>query len=192
LLVTEKLFQEHVYARVAVTEGEIRSHYEAHRDEFREPEQVHAAQIVVKGLDDAKRVQQQLRSGKKFADMARKYSLSPDAKVGGDLGFFPRGVMPPQFDEVAFKLGVNQVSDVVTTDYGFHLFKVLEKRPPRAGDLPEARTRIQEKLLKEKREQAQLEYLQSLWRKAKIYINERALAAVLVKPRSTGAQTAEP
>jgi peptidyl-prolyl cis-trans isomerase C/foldase protein PrsA len=192
LLTTERLFQEQVYARVAVTEGEIRSYYETHRDEFREPEQVHAAQIVVKGLEDAKRVQQQLRAGKKFGDLARKYSLSPDAKVGGDLGFFPRGVMPPQFDEVAFKLGVNQVSDIVTTEYGFHLFKVLEKRAPRAGELPEARTRIHEKLLKEKREQAQREYLQSLWRSAKIHINERALEAIVVKPRSTGARTAEP
>ncbi len=108
-LTIEKLFHEHLYPRVAVTEAEIRNYFDEHPDEFKEPEQVHAAQIVVKGYDEARRIQQQLQS-KRFSDLARKYSLSPDAKVGGDLGFFHRGVMPHQFDDVAFKLGVGQVS----------------------------------------------------------------------------------
>src|SRR6266550_3793398 len=104
MLAIEKLFATQVYPRVAVTEDEIRRYFDEHTAEFQEPEQVHAAQIVVKDLNDAKKIRDQLSAGKKFGDLARKYSLSADAKVGGDLGFFPRGVMPPQFDEVAFKL----------------------------------------------------------------------------------------
>ncbi|RYZ33580.1 MAG: foldase, partial [Myxococcaceae bacterium] len=127
-LTIEKLFTHHVYSRVAVTEEELRAYYAAHEADFQEPEEVHAAQMVVKGLDEARRLQVQLKSGKKFSDLARRYSLSADAKVGGDLGFFPRGQMPPAFDEVVFKLGVGQVSDVVSTEYGYHLFKVLERR----------------------------------------------------------------
>ncbi|HEY0095839.1 MAG TPA: SurA N-terminal domain-containing protein, partial [Archangium sp.] len=111
-LTIEKLFTNHVYTRVAVTEEELRAYYAAHETEFSEPEQVRAAQIVVKGIDDARKVQAQLKSGKKFADLARKYSLSADAKVGGDLGFFPRGQMPPAFDQVVFYLSPGQVSDV--------------------------------------------------------------------------------
>jgi len=192
LLTIQKLFQEHVYPRVAVTEEEIRSYYEQNMKDFEEPEQVHAAQIVVKGLDDAKRVQQQLRSGKRFAELARKYSLSPDAKFGGDLGFFPRGVMPPQFDEVAFKLGVNQVSDVVSTDYGFHLFKVLERRPARKRELREVRLQVELKRLKEKREQAQLEYVNALKGKAVIKINQATLAAIKAKAGASSSRIAEP
>ncbi|MGZ5958575.1 MAG: peptidylprolyl isomerase, partial [Myxococcaceae bacterium] len=134
-LVQERLFHELVYPRVAVTEEEIRAELQAHPDLLQEPEQVHAAQIVVKELDQAKEIRSKLREGAKFADLARERSLSADAKDGGDLGWFPRGVMPAQFDAVAFSLGPGQISDVVTTDYGFHLFKVLERRPARKRDL---------------------------------------------------------
>lgn len=180
-LTVEKLFKEHVYPRVALTEEEIRRYYEEHSDEFNEPEQVHAAQIVVKGLDEARRIQQQLRSGKKFADLARRYSLSADAKVGGDLGFFARGVMPPKFDEVAFKLATNQISDVVETEYGFHLFKILEKRPAKKRELVDVRREVEAKLLEEKRVQAQESFLKALREKAQIVVNEQALLAVTVK-----------
>jgi peptidyl-prolyl cis-trans isomerase C/foldase protein PrsA len=188
----EKLFQEHVYPRVAVTEAEIRNYFEQHPDEFKGAEQVHAAQIVVKGMDEARRLQQQLRSGAKFSDLARKYSLSPDAKVGGDLGFFPRGQMPRPFEEVAFKLGVNQVSDIVSTDYGYHLFKVLEKKPARNLELSEVRGRIHDKLLKQKRQLAQEDYVQSLQSKATIRVNEQVLAEVTTQPRPPAAPKGEP
>jgi len=180
-LTVEKLFQEHVYPRVGLTEEEIRRYYEEHAEEFHEPEQVHAAQIVVKGLDEARRIQQQLRSGKKFADLARKYSLSADAKVGGDLGFFARGVMPPKFDEVTFKLATNQISDVVETEYGFHLFRILERRPARKRELAEVRREVETRLLEEKRVAAQESFLKALREKAQIQINEQALLAVTVK-----------
>jgi peptidyl-prolyl cis-trans isomerase C/foldase protein PrsA len=192
LLTIQKLFLEHVYPRVAVTEEEIHTYYDQHLRDFEEPEQVHAAQIVVKGIDDARRVQVQLRAGKKFADLARKYSLSPDARLGGDLGFFPRGVMPPQFDEVVFKLGVNQVSDVVSTDYGFHLFKVLDRKPARKRELHKVRYQVEQRLLTQKRQEAQQEYVNALKRKAVIKINEATMSAIKAKASASSSRIAEP
>jgi len=189
----ERLFEQHVYPRVAVTEEELRDYYEAHKDELAEPEQVRAAQIVVKGVDEARRIQAQLKEGKKFGDLARKYSLSADAKVGGDLGFFPRGVMPEKFDEVAFSLGVGQTSDVVETEYGFHLFKVVEKKPARKKELNEVRKQIETKLVEEKRSRAQADYLKALKDKAQIQVNEATLHAVPLKSRAgAGPKLAEP
>ncbi|MFZ5468864.1 MAG: peptidylprolyl isomerase [Myxococcota bacterium] len=182
LIAIEKLFAEHVYPRVAVTEEEIRQHYEKNSEAYTEPETVRAAQIVVKELDEAKRVQAQLRAGKKFSDLARRYSLSPDAKVGGDLGWFSRGVMPPGFDEVVFRLSVNQVSEVVDTEYGFHLFKVMEKRPERKRELSEVRRQVEERLLADKRAAAQAEYVRALEQKARVRVNEQALLAASGKP----------
>jgi peptidyl-prolyl cis-trans isomerase C len=178
LLMLEKLFEEHVYPRVSVTEEEIHQSYEQHRDQFMVPEQVRAAQIVVRSLEEARRLQQQLRQGKKFADLARKYSLSPDAKVGGDLGFFPRGVMPRSFDEVAFRLAVGQVSDVVTSDYGYHLLQVLERRPARKGELDAVRREVEQKLIQRKRADAQKIYLANLRREGQIVVNEPVLQAL--------------
>ncbi|WP_434346517.1 peptidylprolyl isomerase [Myxococcus virescens] len=181
-LTIEKLFASHVYSRVAVTEEELRAWYGAHEKDFHEPEQVHAAQIVVKGLDEARRLQTHLKSGKKFADLARRYSLSADAKVGGDLGFFPRGQMPPAFDEVVFKLGVGQVSDVVSTEYGFHLFRVLERKPARKREFVEVRSLVEGKLLEQKRSQAQETFEQELRQKAQVQVNEATLQAIRGRP----------
>lgn len=193
LLTIEKLMEQHVYPRTAVTEEELRDYFEAHKDELAEPEQVRAAQIVVKGLDEARRIQGQLREGKKFGDLARKYSLSADAKVGGDLGFFPRGVMPEKFDEVAFSLGAGQTSDVVETEYGFHLFRVMEKKPARRKELSEVRKQIEEKLLEEKRSRAQADYLKALKDRAQIQVNEATLHSVPLKSRGgAGPKLAEP
>lgn len=189
LLAIEKLFQSQVYSRAAVTEDEISDHFNAHADDFQQPEQVQALQIVVKGLDDARKVQAQLRAGKKFPDLARKYSLSADAKVGGDLGWFPRGVMPPKFDEVCFKLGVNAVSDVVESEFGYHLFKVVGKKPAAKKTLAEVRGQIEQKLLQEKRANAQREYVKELRQKAVIQVNEAALQSVTGSVSANGRDT---
>ena len=182
LLTIEKLLAAHVYARVAVTEDELHAYFDEHEQDFQVPERVRAAQLVVKDLDEARRLQGQLRAGKKFSELARKYSLSADAKVGGDLGFFSRGQMPPQFEEVVFRMGVNQVSDVVATDYGFHLFKVLEKRPAQKRSFADVRREVEEQLLKGRRLEAQNEFLKSLRDKADIQVNEPAVLAAMAKP----------
>jgi len=181
-LTIEKLFATAVYPRVAVTEEELRGYYSAHEEDFSEPERVRAAQIVVKGMDEARRVQAQLRSGKKFADLARRYSLSADAKVGGDLGFFPKGQMPPAFDEVVFKLPVGQVSDVVETEYGYHLFRVLEKKGPRKLDFTDVRDEVETKLLASKRAEAQARYQEEQRAKAKVWVNEAVLETIRGRP----------
>ncbi|MFP2909401.1 peptidyl-prolyl cis-trans isomerase [Pyxidicoccus sp. 3LFB2] len=181
-LTIEKLFANHVYSRVAVTEEELRAWYAANEADYNEAEQVHAAQIVVKGMDEARKLQVQLKAGKKFADLARRYSLSADGKVGGDLGFFPRGQMPPAFDEVVFKLPVGQVSDVVSTEYGYHLFRVLERKPARKRDFAEVRQLVEAKLLEKKRTEAQEAFEKELREKAQVQVNEATLQAIRGKP----------
>ena len=188
-LVQERLFHELVYPRVAITEEEIRVELDAHPELLQEPEQVHAAQIVVKELDQAKEIRAKLRDGAKFADLARERSLSADAKDGGDLGWFPRGVMPPQFDAVAFSLGAGQISDVVTTDYGFHIFKLLERRPARKRDVGTVRAEVERRLLRAKQEQAQTDFVTQLRSKADIRINEPLVAQVV--PRAPEARAQE-
>lgn len=189
-LLVERLLSEQVFSRVAVTEDQIRRQYDENPDAWVEPEQVHAQQIVVKGLDEAKRLQQLLWQGKKFPDLARRYSLSPDAKVGGDLGFFKRGEMPPAFDDAIFRLSVGGTSDVVSTDYGFHLFRLVEKKPARKRELTEVRGQIEQKLLVELRAERQAAYVKALREKAQVKVNEQVLQAVTGRP--LGGTSAEP
>jgi peptidyl-prolyl cis-trans isomerase C/foldase protein PrsA len=189
-LTIEKLLQQQVFGRVAVTEEQIRRSFDEHAEEFAEPEQVHAQQIVVRGLDEAKRIQQQLWQGKKFSELARRYSLSADAKVGGDLGFFARGQMPPAFDDVVFHLAPGSTSEVVSTDYGFHLFRVLERRPAHKRDLAEVRPAIEQKLVSQLRAEAQRRYVEGLKGRAEVKVNADTLQAAT--GRVVGAPSAEP
>lgn len=185
-LTVEKLVDEVVYERVAVTEDELQGYLESHAAEFQEPEQVHAAQLVVKDVEDARRLREELRGGAKFAAVARAHSLSADGRLGGDLGWFPRGVMPPEFDKVAFSLEPGQISDVVTSEYGFHIFKVLERRPAHRKELAQVRREVERRLLRDKKEKAQAAYVHSLRDHAAIRINEGALAKAS-GPRLAGA-----
>lgn len=187
-LVIEKLLADQVFTRVAVIEEQIRRAYDENPDAWMEPEQVHAQQLVVKGLDEAKRLQQLLWQGKKFSDLARKYSLSPDGKVGGDLGFFKRGEMPPAFDDAIFRLSVGGTSDVVSTDYGFHLFRLIEKKPARKRELAEVRAGIEQKLLSTLRAERQVSYVKGLRDKAQVRVNEPLLLAISGRPSSGGSE----
>ena len=176
-LLLERLFQEEVYARVALTAEEVAAYHQAHAQQYQQPEQVHALQLVVKTQDEARRLRAQARDGKRFGELAMKYSLSPDAKVGGDLGWFERGVMPAAFDDACFSLPPGALSEVVESDYGYHLFKVVERRPARALTLQEARPLVEAQLLREKRAAAQAAWVAELKKKANIRINRQTLAS---------------
>jgi len=178
-LTTEKLFQEEVFPRVQVSEEEIRRWVEEHPGELDEPERVHALQIVVKTREEAQRIREEVRKKpQSFADAARRASIGPEGKSGGDLGWFGKGAGMPEVFDACFRLPLNTVSEVTPSPYGFHLFKVLAKKPGARRTLEQARPMVSERLLREKRARAQEEYLTALRATAQIQIDQAAIAAV--------------
>lgn len=167
----EKVVEEQVYRRLKVDETELETYYREHRDAFDRPEQVRARQIVVAEETEGQRLLGLLRQGESFASVAKAHSLSPDGEKGGDLGFFARGEMPPEFDEVVFSLPVGRLSDLIKTDYGFHIFLVEEKRPAQKLSLAEVRSTVEDTLLAGKKEQAYQSWLRGLGSRATIEVN---------------------
>lgn len=101
-------------------------------------EQVRARHILVQTVDEAVRAARRIEGGESFDKVAKEVSKDPGtAKAGGDLGWFPRGLMVPEFEQQAFSLALNQVSSPVQTQFGYHILQVLEKDPNRK--LPEDR-----------------------------------------------------
>jgi peptidyl-prolyl cis-trans isomerase C len=90
--------------------------------------EVHAAHILVKSEKKAKKVLDMLNSGQNFAEMARKYSDCPSSKNKGDLGWFGKGMMVPEFEKAAFEGEKGKVIGPVKTQFGYHLIKVIEKK----------------------------------------------------------------
>lgn len=173
-LVVQKLFAEEVVARVAVTDADVDAYLKERPSSAERPEQVRAAQLVVRTEAEARRLQRELAKGITFAELARRYSLSPDARVGGDLGWFGRGDMPPEFEEVCFALPTGKVSDVVPSPYGYHLFHLLDRRPARQASPEALRLLAEAELRAEKEARAQARYLEELRAAATIIIDEAA------------------
>jgi peptidyl-prolyl cis-trans isomerase D len=142
-------------ANVTPTAAQIDAFYNENLQQFSNPEQVHALHILLKteGKDaaavrkQAETVLKEARGGADFAALARKYSEDEGSKgSGGDLNFFGRGSMVKPFEDAAFALAPGQISDLVQTDYGFHVIKVLEKRAAGQRPLAEVRDQIAEQL----------------------------------------------
>ncbi len=148
---------------INITDAEIENYYQQHADQYKHEEEVHARHILIKvdeGADEAtlaaaqKKAEdlvKQLRAGGDFAKLAQTNSDDPGSALrGGDLGWFGRGKMVPEFENAAFSMPIKQISDPVKSNFGFHIIEVLEKREPGTQTLDSVRSEIKDALAKEK------------------------------------------
>jgi peptidyl-prolyl cis-trans isomerase D len=142
-------------AKAVVPEAEIARAYNENIQQYSTPEQVRASHILLRteGKDDAavkakaEDILKQARAGADFAQLARTHSEDePTAKNGGDLDYFGRGRMVPEFDQAAFALEPGQTSDVIKTEYGYHIIKLADKKPATMRALAEVRSQLVEQL----------------------------------------------
>lgn len=170
-LLVEKALKQMVRDRVHVPEEEIVRYFETHRQDFTRPEQVRARQITVTDEVEGRRIVDMLRGGMVFEEAARRYSVSPDAEEGGDLGLFARGEMPEAFDEAVFDLPVGRISDLIQSEYGYHIFTVEQHLQPLQPDLKAVRAEIVAILGGQREEELYREWLQTLRQKASIEVD---------------------
>jgi peptidyl-prolyl cis-trans isomerase D len=149
--------------KITVPPADIERYYNDNIEQYSTPEQVRASHILLRteGKDDgavkakAEDLLKQAKGGADFAELAKKYSEDEtNAKDGGDLDFFGRGRMVPQFDQVAFAMEPGQISDLVKTEYGYHIIKLTDKKSGASRALDQMRQQITEQLVSE-RAQAQ-------------------------------------
>ena len=162
------LDQDKVAATINVTDEQLRAAYSGAQDNFRMPERAHARHILLKteGKSDAEKkalkakaedLIKQLKNGADFADLAKKNSDDGSKDQGGDLGWFVRNQMVPEFDSVAFTLKPKEISGVVTSQFGYHIIQVLEKDPAKLKPFEE----VKDELAKEVRAQSVSDKLQT-------------------------------
>jgi peptidyl-prolyl cis-trans isomerase C len=127
-----------------VTDADMRKIYDEAAKQITSEEEVHARHILVETEDEAKQIVADLKKGGDFAALAKAKSKDPGGAEGGDLGFFTRGQMVPEFSEAAFKLPVGQLSDPVKSQFGWHVIKVEEKRNKKAPDFDQVKPQIEQ------------------------------------------------
>ncbi len=133
-----------------VTFKEMKAYYERHRDAFYYPRMVQFRQIVTKTREDAERLLVRLKQGEDFGELARKYSVAPEGELGGEVGWFREDDLEETMGKVIFSMSPDEVSSIVETSYGFHIFDVMSSRPAGRMTLPEAMEEIERRLAYEK------------------------------------------
>ena len=167
---------EAMRAKVTVSPAELERAYNEGIEQFTTPEQVRASHILLKteGKDDAavkakaEDVLKQAKSGADFAALATKYSEDDsNAKNGGDLDFFGKGRMVPEFDRAAFSMAPGQISDLVKTEYGYHIIKLTDKKPGGTKKLDEVRQQLTEQIAFDRAQTQALTLAEDLEKKIK-------------------------
>ncbi len=177
------LLQAELEAKTAVTPEQVNDFYVKNPAAFQQGERVKASHILVRvqaNADPAEREKARakaaglladVKAGKDFAALAKQNSDDPGSGAqGGDLGFFQRGQMVPPFEQAAFALAVGQTSDLVTSDFGFHIIRVTDKQPGRTQTLDEVRPEIEQYLVGQNREQQTRLFVEALKAKGKVEI----------------------
>jgi parvulin-like peptidyl-prolyl isomerase len=157
--------------------AEVEAYYQEHVSEMHRPVRARALHLVVTTAEEAGKLRESVLKGADFAELARRHSIGPEAVKDGELGWRSPGEMPEAFDEAIFALQPGQVSPVVSSPYGFHLFKLLEVRESGVPSLEEARPAIIARLKNEAREAQQRLWLEGLQAKADIVVHGTAQEA---------------
>jgi peptidyl-prolyl cis-trans isomerase D len=159
-----KFSADDLLAKVEVNKEDVRNYYDGHQSEYGTPEERRAAHILITVKPAAPQAEQDAAKAKaeqlldqarknpaKFDELAKKYSQDPgSAANGGDLGYFGRGSMVKPFEDAAFALKVGEISDLVKTDFGYHIIKLVAIKPSRILPFDEAREGIANKLRQQK------------------------------------------
>jgi peptidyl-prolyl cis-trans isomerase C len=182
-LAIAKMMGEALNGKVAPTADQLNEFYKNNPDRFKQGERVKASHILVKvdqGADEATKTKarqkaegllKQIKAGGDFAALAKANSEDPGSAIqGGDLGYFSPGQMVPQFNDVAFKLAPGAVSDLVETQFGFHIIKVVDKQAGRTVPLDEVKPQLTQFLENQNRQRESAAFIAALRAKGKVEI----------------------
>ncbi len=161
--VRDRLLMDNLLAsegKAAITDDAMKKVYEDASKQITSEQEVHARHILVPTEEEAKKVEDELKKGADFAELAKKESKDPGASDGGDLGFFTKEQMVPEFSKVAFELEPGKISDPVKTQFGWHIIKVEEKRARKAPGFDQVKPQIEQFVTRK----AQADYVAKLRR----------------------------
>ena len=182
-LAITKLLETEVEPKSAATAEQVDAFYKENPDQFKEGEKVRASHILIgveQGADAAAKAQARtkaeqiladVKKGGDFAALAKEHSTDPGSAVnGGDLGFFSPGQMVGPFNDVAFSLATGATSELVETQFGFHIIRVVDKQAARTVPLADVRPQVERFLSQRNRQEQTTVFLQSLRAKGKIEV----------------------
>lgn len=187
LLVQTFLRKKLANQQIAVTEQEIQEYYETYQDNFKEQPEIRFSHIFLRSEVEIKDVLNQLENGEDFAKLAYEKSVNrKTAARGGDMGYLRKWQLPTPAAETVFSLETGQLSEVITSDFGYTILKVTDKRVGKAVPLEIVSGAIKNKLMKDKQREMAKTLVENLKKKANVVVNESVLASFSQKETNFG------
>jgi len=156
---------------VTVSEVDVKQYYEDNKERFVSPKSINASHILVDDLAAAEKIIEEINAGLTFEDAAQKYSKCPSSAKGGELGFFGKGAMVPEFEKAAFELEVEEMSGPVQTNFGYHIIKVTDVKEESYKSYQEVRDALAKQLLTLKQQEAYYDKVKALKDRFEIKVN---------------------
>jgi len=142
--------RKRVVGTIEPTDADLEAYFEKNISRYDTPEEIRASHILVADEETAQEILDQLHGGADFTELAKEHSIdTASAKEGGDLGWFSRGKMVKEFEEAAFALEVGEISEIVETQYGYHIIQLTDRKPAHTPSLDEAKDQVREDYIRE-------------------------------------------
>ncbi|MDD3539121.1 MAG: peptidyl-prolyl cis-trans isomerase [Atribacterota bacterium] len=170
-ILIQSLIEKEIIEKTSLSDDDIESYYEENKENYWKDEQVHAFDIMTETMEQAEEVRQKLEEGMDFSILAQESSIASSAAQGGDIGFISKGTLTTEIEEQLFLLNPGDISDIIPTEKGFHIFKVMEKIPAHYLALEEVEEEIKYQLLPQRQQQAFDQYLKEIEEQAIIEKN---------------------
>jgi len=181
-MLINKMMESEVATAAAATDADAKDFYDKNPDKFKQGETVRASHILIMAdekADDATKkaarakidgILKRAKAGEDFAALAKENSQDGSAAQGGDLGFFPRGQMVPPFDEAAFALKPGEMSGVVTTQFGYHIIKMMERKDATTVPFEQVKPQVLNFLSNQKKQDRVNAFIEEAKKRAKIEV----------------------
>ena len=176
-IASRRLVDQKVGSKIVIAPAEAIGYYNKHVADFSEPEELKILNIMVTPGEDPKRsanlaqdIKKRINEGCDFGGLAKIYSEGPGAEEGGSMGYVKRGDLMPQIEDVIFKLKDGEVSEIIQTSVGYHIFKILERKPAKTRTFNEARDDVEGAIFRQKVNEKIKEWLATLRKNAYIEI----------------------
>ncbi len=154
-----------MFQKAQVTDEEVEAYYEENPGQFESPPQTLASHILVAEEEKAQEIKKDLDAGASFEEQAKQHSSCPSSEKGGDLGYYPKGRMVPEFETAADDLEMGEVSTPVKTQFGYHIIKVMDRKEGETRQLDEVRQQLEQHLVAQKQQSVYTETVDRLTKK---------------------------
>ncbi|MBC8412641.1 MAG: peptidylprolyl isomerase [Nitrospira sp.] len=194
LTLTQLILKKEVEVNVVIDEAEVKTFFDSNADKLRVGSQVKASHILVASEEEAVKLKARIAAGEDFAALAKEFSTDKGSALkGGDLGFFGRGQMVPEFERAAFSLAPGNISDPVKSRFGFHIVKVTDTKEGDAANFDQSKESIRRQLLAQKQKAFFDEFVTKLEKDITVTKNEENITALTMPwdDKTTEAENSE-